>query len=361
MYVERVLSLNNGWSILTTEKTQEWKTAQAALELVDDPFILAGIERVNKEEDTEATPYFPFYIYAHYNSFLQQLGWTDELPLIKPKDRAPLKTDVMKNGVSAFIVGVTDISGGDFLDTLYLNTTYYHISKTIDVNIILVPTDDAISHIIAIGAAPSYLARLPTEDFCREQAAKFTDSNHTVPVVIAFFSPTAPTKITVEELSPLKVGGHAIERTIEFAPEYYHAGVGLLSYFGEVLRQKAPDTKAKVRIEQDGNMVRLHIESPSGDIETIEKELDLYAMVISNQTPPEELFDNPAYIMRLEHKLDVTKLELKQAYDQKQLMEGLLNRRIHDLEKDIEQLRNLVSTSLLQHTQVIALPTEQTE
>ena len=56
-----------------------------------------------------------------------------------------------------------------------------------------------------------------------------------------------------------------IIRSIEFAPEYHQSGLAILSYFGQVLRDKYPETKAKVTIEQDGLTVRMIIETPEGE------------------------------------------------------------------------------------------------
>jgi hypothetical protein len=76
-----------------------------------------------------------------------------------------------------------------------------------------------------------------------------------------------------------------IVRNIEFAPEHFQAGVAILSYFGTVLRQKHPHTKATVRIEQDGLAVRLVIVSPDNETEVIEKTLSDYGLVMSGRMP----------------------------------------------------------------------------
>lgn len=47
---------------------------------------------------------------------------------------------------------------------------------------------------------------------------------------------------------------------ITFAPEYYQAGLSILNYFGTVLRNKYPEQKATVKIEQHENMVRMIVE-----------------------------------------------------------------------------------------------------
>ncbi|MGI4866129.1 MAG: hypothetical protein ACRYFZ_19550 [Janthinobacterium lividum] len=371
MFVERVLSLNNGWSILTTQKSEEWAEAQAALNLINDGFILTGlVAAIEAEEEAKKVAsdtgairsFLPYYIYNIYNSLLEtQFKWVDKLPTAKSSVRSQIAPKAVKNKVSVSTIEADAMQTEDFLTSLYITIPYYHNTGSIDVTVLLIPTASAIAHILELGAKPAHIDKLPTEEICREQLAKFGTSNSKAPVVLAFFSPTAPEEVAVEETTPLKIGGHTIERTIEFAPEHYQAGVGLLSYFGQVLRQKDPGTKAKVRLEQEGNTVRLRIESPSGDIETIEEELEKYALVISNKAEPESLFENRAYVMQLEHKLDVTKLELKQAYNTIALTDGLHSQRINNLEQQVTFLKDQVAAQLLQTNKVIELVGRQND
>lgn len=357
MYVERILSLNDGWSILSTQKATEWEEAQSALSLIDDSFILLGIEAaaqaiidaagISSDEIADGS-FLPYFLYNIYNSYLEsRYEWTETLSTAKDSVRSQMAPKAIKNRISVSMIEADAMQTEDFLTSLYITIPYYHNSGIIDISVILIPTMDAINHIISLGAKPSQIAKIPTEEICRAQLAKFGLSHIQTPIVLAFFSPIASEKITIEELAPLKVSGHTIERTIEFAPEFYQAGVSLLSYFGEVLRQKAPETKAKVRIEQDGRLVRLHIESSAGEIETIEKELDQYALVIGEQALPSSLFDNQVYIMQLEHKLDVAKLELKQAHNTLSLLRDLHSQQISNLEQQLASLRELVSGQLL--------------
>jgi hypothetical protein len=356
MYVERVLSLNNGWSILTTQKSEEWAEAQAALELIDDDFILQALNAAEQavedsgDDDDELAGggFIPYFIYNMYNDFLEiKFSWTDTLPTAKSAVKSQLKPKAMKNRVSASTIEADAMQTEDFLTSLYVTIPYNYNSGLVDISIILIPTTDTIAHVTALNANAAFIAKLPSEEACRAELAKFGSPTSQAPVVLAFFSPAAPEQITVEEVPLLRIGGHTVERTIEFAPEYYQAGVGLLSYFGEVLRQKDPSTKAKVRIEQDGRIVRLHIESPAGEIETIEKELDQYALVISNQAPPETLFEQRMHIMQLESRLEVAKVELKNAHDLKQLTDGMYSYQLRDLQQKVESLTQQVAKQIL--------------
>jgi hypothetical protein len=139
-----------------------------------------------------------------------------------------------------------------------------------------------------------------------------------------------------------------IERSIEFPKEYYQAGIGILSYFGEVLKHKHPDVKAKVRIEQDGLLVRMHIESATGDRETIEQTLEDYARVVKEEATPSSLLEDKIQIAALEQKLDMAKLEVKHAYQLLQLTEGNFHARVLRMEDEVGFLRKQVGLQISQ-------------
>lgn len=106
-----------------------------------------------------------------------------------------------------------------------------------------------------------------------------------------------------------------INRSIEFPPEYHQAGLGILSYFGTVLREKYPNHNAKVRIEQDGLRVRLVIESENGDREVIEKALQEYELVVRGETPPEKFFENPVKVLELKNELRIAQVRIETQKD----------------------------------------------
>jgi hypothetical protein len=106
-----------------------------------------------------------------------------------------------------------------------------------------------------------------------------------------------------------------INRSIEFPPEYHQAGLGILSYFGTVLREKYPDHNCKVRIEQDGLRVRLVIESENGDKEVIEKALQEYELVVRGEAPPELFFENAAQVLDLKNELRIAQVRIESQRD----------------------------------------------
>lgn len=109
----------------------------------------------------------------------------------------------------------------------------------------------------------------------------------------------------------LKSKIQSFTRTIVFEPQYRQAGISVLSYFGEILQSKYPDTEVLVRIEQTGSTVTLVVESAAGEIERIERELTQYGLVVEGRLPPSALLPDPVDAMRLQHKLDMAQLEIR--------------------------------------------------
>ena len=82
-----------------------------------------------------------------------------------------------------------------------------------------------------------------------------------------------------------------IQRTITFEPHQVQAGIGLLSYFSEIIKQKTSILDSKVTIEQDGEKVRLLIKSKAASVDIIETLLNDYGLVLNSQLAPEKLYE----------------------------------------------------------------------
>src|SRR2546423_2869898 len=124
--------------------------------------------------------------------------------------------------------------------------------------------------------------------------------------------------ILTHGLEVSSVGGGRVERiirSIEFPPEYYQSGVTILSYFASVLRHKNISDNIKVSIEQNGLVVRLIIESPSGQRELIERTLDAYALVITGKFSIDKLTTDPFEVMELKSQLRIAYIQLQNQRD----------------------------------------------
>ena len=106
-----------------------------------------------------------------------------------------------------------------------------------------------------------------------------------------------------------------LNKCIEFPPEFRQAGLGILNYFGEVIREKYPEENAKIKIEQDGTTVRLIIEADDGSREIIEKALEEYELVVTGQQPPESIFDDRVKVLELKNELRITETRIESQRD----------------------------------------------
>lgn len=102
----------------------------------------------------------------------------------------------------------------------------------------------------------------------------------------------------------------AISRSLEFPPHLYQAGLGILSFFGTYLREKYPDEPAKIKIEQEENLVRLIVES-NGKLDVIERALEEYQLIVTGKKKPEDMTDNQLLVLKLQNKLDLAMAEVR--------------------------------------------------
>ncbi len=138
-----------------------------------------------------------------------------------------------------------------------------------------------------------------------------------------------------------------IQRTITFEPHQIQAGVGLLSYFSEILKQKISTFDSKVTIEQDGEKVRLLIKSKAGSVEMIETLLNDYGLVLNGQLAPEKFMSNEVQLLSLRNKLDMAAIEVKHQKDILALTTSSYSLRIESLEDQLKHLKTVLSKSII--------------
>jgi len=138
-----------------------------------------------------------------------------------------------------------------------------------------------------------------------------------------------------------------IIRSIEFPAEYHQAGISILNYFGSILREKYPEKKAKIKIEQEELKVTLIIETSTGDREIIEKSLDDYGLVFIGQMAPEKFLNNNSLsILRLENQLGLVKHQLEMERKIGKMRELNVSRLFSLLQNGIFQKENIPSVNI---------------
>jgi hypothetical protein len=105
------------------------------------------------------------------------------------------------------------------------------------------------------------------------------------------------------------------DKYIEFPPEYYLAGVNILTFFGTYLKEQYPNEEAKVRIEQDNTVVRLIIETKNGKSKVIEKALEEYQLIISGQMTPESITQNNKLNFDFHNELRIAQFRIESQRD----------------------------------------------
>ncbi|RZG79124.1 hypothetical protein [Acinetobacter venetianus] len=154
-----------------------------------------------------------------------------------------------------------------------------------------------------------------------------------------------------KEIQNINDSNIKLDRCITFEPEYYQAGLSILSYFGTVLRDKYPEQNATVRIEQHDLTVRMVIHSEDGNIETIEKALSEYELVLKGETSPDEFAISPLKALELKNQLNLVKFQVEsqreiialqngQILDLKQIVDKALSPNSHPPVTIINQLHN---------------------
>ncbi|EIA1797538.1 hypothetical protein RII69_003968 [Vibrio parahaemolyticus] len=140
-----------------------------------------------------------------------------------------------------------------------------------------------------------------------------------------------------------------IRRTITFEPHQIQAGVGLLSYFSEVLKQKCSEANSKVSIEQDGETVRLKIKSDAGTEHKVEALLNEYGEVLNGTRQPELLMTDQVQLLSLQNKLDMAAMEVKHQQSILALTKSNYDHRIFSLEEQVADLKHMLSESITSH------------
>lgn len=142
-----------------------------------------------------------------------------------------------------------------------------------------------------------------------------------------------------------ETGPSTIVRSIEFPPEYHQAGISILSYFGTILRRKYPDTKAKIRIVQDGLRITMIIDPIHGDREIFEHALSEYGMVIKGAKPLNEFTDDPLLLMELKNELRYAKARIESQKDLLEYQHNQIRSRDDQIDKFMSLMEKLIGTA----------------
>lgn len=112
--------------------------------------------------------------------------------------------------------------------------------------------------------------------------------------------------------APQPVEVPQIARSIVFDRENFLAGIGILTYFGEIIRQKLEDIKATVVVEYEELNARLSVIADPKEQLLIEETLEEYICAVTGRKQKAGFLPDPLGDLALKQKLDRVYLELRQ-------------------------------------------------
>lgn len=326
MYITKVLSYNGAWRKLLADHEVEFHELQEIIENYNFEYL-----RNIKFDQNFITELI--YTGNNFEKELEENGWMESIE-IKDVGESRNSLGLVKN-----MVCIKFESSSDTLTNYIFRRLKFaeeNLKNKIDIGILLNLNKSVLN--LKVNTIVDIMSDWETSI---KELEIISPISIELPFLIFGLS-FEPDSIEIIELESVKVP-IMIERSIEFKPEHYQAGLGILSYFGTVMKKKYPEQNAKVRIEQDDNTVRLVVESADGNKEVIERAFDEFGLVIHRDMQPEQFYDNYLDVAELKTKLGTFESELK---FQHQLVE-MKEHRIIELQKDKEFLENVIGQALV--------------
>jgi predicted SnoaL-like aldol condensation-catalyzing enzyme len=348
LHINKVISYQNGWEQLQMSFPSVFEDIQETLKGLNvENLTNSKLSRPfsGARRKSEELPITPNSFSFTFDSLIQRLGWDSYRLRASERAGLSLYAKNLKDTVSCRLLSSDRMQ--QFPNWLFVETTRLYSNEVAKLSVLLVPNEDVRSLL------ESDRATFPlfTIERCFAQLNDLSPLKNEAPFVVLGFTTQAeflvPEVIEIEADSSIADKNQTIiEKSIEFPPEHYQAGVGILSYFGEVLKAKHPESKSKVRIEQDGSIVRLHILSKNGEKEIIEKTLEEYTLVVADKAKPESLFSDQMQIMALSHKLEMAKMEVRQTQSMLLLSDEMNSGKVRSLEEEVAYMRTHIAKQL---------------
>jgi hypothetical protein len=310
MYLQHAVSYGNAWGTLAQNFSNELNEIEAVIAAMTPEAILAArpLRDISYQNEPGITR---FRLEGCWTEALQSRGWEECPAAVQGAGGWPIHMRGLghvKNQVSVAFHRHRE------LINRWLYTLGPIATRNDLVEIPICVTLTARSEEILFGRRPTNLSVF---ERLKEELVSLSPLSHANPFLLLGIGLEAQ-ELEILELEPEsnRTGRHVvINRSIEFPPAYHQAGLGILAYFGTVLREKYPDHNATVRIEQDGLRVRLVIESENGDKEVIEKALQEYELVVLGETQPEEFFSSKAKVLELKNELRIAQVRIETQKD----------------------------------------------
>ena len=339
MYIRKIISFEDSWAKLDNN-IEQINDINGFIESITVERIRKTAERYGRKEVNHELN--PSKFHRLWEETLKASNWVQA--------RNYLSDDIENRSYYGYLghcledVSLRLITHRDLVNRwLFSSTPIAYKNSIINIPVAIMLTEDAES-ILWSERRPSMMAANIEKTIAELKALSPLSHSHPFVVIGISFEDGDIDVVNIESELGIAEKQIVINTAIEFPPEYHSAGLGILSYFGTVLREKYPEQEAKVKIEQDDLNVRMIIETKDGDREVIEKALQEYELVVTGEKPPESLYDDALKVIEL-------KTELRVAYTK---IEGQRDLLAHKGE-ELSNLKNLFENALSNNSQSPAI------
>ncbi|MGR0306016.1 hypothetical protein [Acinetobacter beijerinckii] len=317
MYITKVLSYNGAWEKLFTKHESEFIELQKILSQIPN----YSDYKDNQKDKLDAMLPLSYLTYTSF--FASQIAsskfdWKELI--LKPYANKDTNIDVGKHKNNfVFLFQRESMVASLVYDQLY------YLNAEVDKYIlgICIFNKSVIDVLKKNNINESYFTNYVMDfELLKQEISRILPKDISMPFLI-FGLDLEPDDIEVVEAESPK-DSIMLERCITFEPEYYQAGLGILTYFGTVLRDKYSDQNATVKIEQHDLTVRMVIQSGNGNIETIEKALYEYELVLKGEINADEFYLSPVKALELKTQLRMFELQVESQKDFIALQRGVI-------------------------------------
>tara|TARA_R110001583_G_C5667601_1_gene410376 strand:- start:17 stop:763 length:747 start_codon:yes stop_codon:yes gene_type:complete len=239
MYIRKVISFGNSWELLG-KKTDQINDIKAFVESISTERIRSTKGRYQNDDDHElSSRKFQWC----WQEMLKDSNWTPA--------RSYLSNDIENRRYFNFLGDCRDdvslklMTHRDLVNRwLFSSTPIAYKHSVINIPVAVILTSSAESTIYEQNR-PRMMAA--TFEQTEDELKALSPLSQSHPFVIIGISFEEGDLEVIEIESELGIADKqvVINRSIEFPAEYHSAGLGILSYFGTVLREKYPDQEAK--------------------------------------------------------------------------------------------------------------------
>ncbi|ENP8356013.1 hypothetical protein ACEI14_002594 [Vibrio alginolyticus] len=331
--IHSVISFMGAWEQIQKNNTSELTSLEIAIEnYINGDVTLLDEKRVNSSLSREA-----------WEKALYDQGWdlSQKSVFSHTGRKVPVRfAGPTRNGLAAQI----GLHNPEFLNRWlynYANMAVRH--ELCKVAILVVPMNDSIPD-----DAIRTIVRRTSFEYYIEQLEMLSPLSLGIPFVIIGYSKqsqlleTSVYEIEAEHVANQEPKNVVINKSIEFPPEYHHAGVGILNFFSSYLSQNYPEQNATVKIEQRGMNVRMIVQSEDGNSEVIEKALHEYEQIMTGKESASKFTNNDKLILEMRSELRVAKSRIESQQD----IMLLQSEKLQTCEARIDSLLSIVGLGL---------------